>query len=239
MSTINTNINISANGTNKVKFNKSLSDYSYILSFDLAKQKTGWGLVNIKSNKIEKFGMIILDDKSESAWEDIYDKIVNVLDKTKEFCQRFGGRFFILKERLPNQAGKFSTIATLQNLAQVHTAWELACIKSEVEYYDLDGVHSVSVKAFYKREYGIAKPQKEDIADIVCEHYGFKIGNNPLDITDAIACVQTLTDYKWNEDIKDEIKELKKEEKKYKTEKKKAEIEEEISRLKSLERLEV
>ena len=110
-----------------------------------------------------------------------------------------------MKEKLPNQAGRFTTIASLQGLAQVHAIWELACEKSGVEVYDFDGVHSVSVKAFFKRRYEVEKPQKEDIAKLVCENYCFDIGDSPLDITDAIACVQTLVEYKWNEDIKDKI----------------------------------
>lgn len=218
-----------------VKYNYNLSNYDYILSFDLAKQKTGWALVDIKSNRIENFGMIILDEKANSVWLNIYDKIVVILEDTKKYCQNLGKRFFVLKEKLPNQAGKFTTIASLQGLAQVHAIWELACEKSEVEIYDFDGVHSVSVKAFYKRKYEVEKPQKEDIAKLVCENYCFDIGDSPLDITDAIACAQTLTEYKWNEDIKDKIKELKKEQKNYKTDKKKNQIAEEIQRLERLE----
>lgn len=218
-----------------VKYNYDLSNYDYVLSFDLAKQKTGWALVDIKSNRIEDFGMIILDEKADSVWLNIYDKIAAVLENAKRYCSKLEKRFFVLKEKLPNQAGKFTTIASLQGLAQVHAIWELACDKSEVEIYDFDGVHSVSVKAFFKRKYEVEKPQKEDIAKLVCENYCFDIGDNPLDITDAIACVQTLVEHKWNEDIKDKIKELKKEQKNYKTEKKKNQIAEEIQRLERLE----
>ena len=218
-----------------VKYNYDLSNYDYVLSFDLAKQKTGWALVDIKSNRIEDFGMIILDEKADSVWLNIYDKIAAVLENAKRYCSKLEKRFFVLKEKLPNQAGKFTTIASLQGLAQVHAIWELVCDKSEVEIYDFDGVHSVSVKAFFKRKYEVEKPQKEDIAKLVCENYCFDIGDNPLDITDAIACVQTLVEHKWNEDIKDKIKELKKEQKNYKTEKKKNQIAEEIQRLERLE----
>lgn len=217
-----------------VKFNQSIKDYHYVLSFDLAKQKTGWALVDVVEHHIEKYGMITLNDKAISPWVDLYDKITNVLKDIKEFCRESGNRFFVLKEKLPNQAGRFTTIASLQGLAQVHAIWELACEKSEVECYDFEGVHSVSVKAFYKRKYDVEKPQKEDIAKLVCENYCFDIGDNPLDITDAIACVQTLVEHKWNEDIKDRIKELKKEQKTYKTEKKKDQINEEIQRLERL-----
>ena len=217
-----------------VKYNCDLSNYDYILGFDLAKQKTGWALVNIKSNRVEMSGIIILNEKVDSVWLDIYDKITVVLEDVKRHCQNSGKKFFVLKEKLPNQAGKFTTIASLQGLAQVHAIWELACEKSGVEVYDFEGVHSVSVKAFFKRRYDVEKPQKEDIAKLVCENYCFDIGDSPLDITDAIACVQTLVEYKWNEDIKDKIKELKKEQKNYKTEKKQLEIIKEADRIRGL-----
>lgn len=219
----------------EIKYNKNLSNYNYVLSFDLAKQKTGWALVDIKSNKIEKFGMVILNEKADSVWLDIYDKIIVVLNDIKEHCQISGKRFFVLKEKLPNQAGKFTTIASLQSLAQVHAIWELACEKTGVDVYDFQGVHSVSVKAFFKKRYGIEKPQKEDIARLICENYCFNIGENPLDITDAIACVQTLVEHKWNQDIIDKTKELKKEQKKYKSDKKIEEIGREIRRIQTLE----
>ena len=219
----------------EIKYNKNLSNYNYVLSFDLAKQKTGWALVDIKSNKIEKFGMVILNQKADSVWLDIYDKIIVVLNDIKEHCQISGKRFFVLKEKLPNQAGKFTTIASLQSLAQVHAIWELACEKTGVDVYDFQGVHSVSVKAFFKKRYGIEKPQKEDIARLICENYCFNIGENPLDITYAIACVQTLVEHKWNQDIIDKTKELKKEQKKYKSDKKIEEIGLEMRRIQTLE----
>ena len=121
-----------------VKYNYDLSNYDYVLSFDLAKQKTGWALVNIKSNRVEMSGMIILNEKVDSVWLDIYDKVVVVLDDVKKYCQSLDKNFFVLKEKLPNQAGKFTTIASLQGLAQVHAICELACEKSEAEVYDFD-----------------------------------------------------------------------------------------------------
>ena len=217
-----------------VKYNCDLSNYDYILGFDLAKQKTGWALVNIKTNRIEMSGIIILNEKVDSVWLDIYDKIAVFLEDVKRHCQNLKKKFFVLKEKLPNQAGKFTTIASLQGLAQVHAIWELACEKSGVEVYDFEGVHAISVKAFFKRKYGIEKPQKEDIAKFVCERYGFDIGERPLDITDAIACVETLVEYKWNEDIQGKIKQLKKEARSYKTEKKQLEIIKEADRIREL-----
>ena len=62
-----------------IKYKYNLSNYDYVLSFDLAKQKTGWALVNIKSNRVEMSGIIILNETVDSVWLDIYDKIVVVL----------------------------------------------------------------------------------------------------------------------------------------------------------------
>lgn len=218
-----------------VKYNNCLKDYGYILSFDLAKQKTGWALVNIKTNQTEKFGVIVSDEKADSIWENLYDKISNVLLGVKAYCIGKREKFFVTKEKLPNQAGKFTTIQSLQSLAQIHSIWELACFKCGVDVYDLDGIHSVSVKAFFKRKYGIEKPTKEDIAKCVCKDYSFELGEYPEDVTDAAACVMTLVEYKWSDDVKSKIKELKKSKEKYKSNKKLEELDAEMQRLRDLE----
>ena len=218
-----------------VKYNNCLKDYGYILSFDLAKQKTGWALVNIKTNQAERFGVIVSDEKADSIWENLYDKISNVLLGVKAYCIGKREKFFVTKERLPNQAGKFTTIQSLQSLAQIHSIWELACFKCGVNVYDLDGIHSVSVKAFFKRKYGIEKPTKEDIAKCVCKDYSFELGEYPEDVTDAAACIMTFVEYKWNDDVKGKIKELKKSKEKYKSNKKLEELDAEMQRLRDLE----
>ena len=218
-----------------VKYNNCLKDYGYILSFDLAKQKTGWALVNIKTNQAERFGVIVSDEKVDSIWEDLYDKISNVLLGVKAYCIGKREKFFVTKEKLPNQAGKFTTIQSLQSLAQIHSIWELACFKCGVTVYDLDGIHSVSVKAFFKRKYGIEKPTKEDIAKCVCKDYSFELGEYPEDVTDAADCIMTLVEYKWNDDVKGKIKELKKSKEKYKSNKKLEELDAEMQRLRDLE----
>ena len=218
-----------------VKYNNCLKDYGYILSFDLAKQKTGWALVNIKTNQTEKFGVIVSDEKADSIWENLYDKISNVLLGVIAYCIGKREKFFVTKEKLPNQAGKFTTIQSLQSLAQIHSIWELACFKCGVNVYDLDGIHSVSVKAFFKRKYGIEKPTKEDIAKCVCKDYSFELGEYPEDVTDAAACIMTLVEHKWNDDVKSKIKELKKSKEKYKSNKKLEELDAEMQRLRDLE----
>lgn len=217
-----------------IKYNESLQKYDYILSFDLAKHTTGWALVDIKNNQVIMSDVIISDGSKESLWDDLYQRFVTVFKRVQQYCGDNNKSFFVVKEKLPAQAGAFTTIASLQALAGVHAVWELACCHMHIPTYDYEGVHSVSVKAFYKREYGIEKPQKEDIARCVGAKYSFQNPLHSMDITDAIAVVQTLTGYKWNADIQDRIKQLKKDIKKYKSPKKIQELTDDIASLQKL-----
>lgn len=215
-----------------VKFNKHLTDYRYVLAFDLAKHRTGYALVDILNNVVAMSGLVDMDNDAEFPWSGIYSQFMDVIHTAKSIAG--DDEFFVTKEKLPNQAGRFTTIASLQGLAQVHAIWELCCCHSGVGVYDCEGVHSVSVRAHIAHQTGIEKPTKEDVADYVSKKYGFKGVSTALDVTDAIAVVDTLVDKKWNSDIDVEIKTLKKQIKTYKTDKKKNGLLAEIDRLKEL-----
>lgn len=222
-------------GVQIVKFQRKLSDFQYALSFDLAKHQTGYSLVNIFNKEIVDCGLIICDSDNPDVWLDMEEKISNVIAGTIE---RFGiENFFVIKEAMPKQAGRFTTISTLSALAQSHAILSFACSKLDVNIYDLIGVAAVSEKAVFKRLTGIEKPEKEDIFESVVKMYEIQ---EPLkgvlnyDITDSVAVVETLISKKWNSDIQQEVKELKKMQKKYKTEKKQMEIENKISGLLNL-----
>ena len=112
---------------------------------------------------------------------------------------------------------------------------DIACGNCGFEFYDYDGIHSVSVKAYFKELTGIEKPTKEDIANkisFLCAEYNFS--GLPLDITDSLAVTLTLVDRKWNKDITEEIKSINKDIKKFKSEKKKQELLNYIDKLNSL-----
>lgn len=215
-----------------VKFNKSITDYRYVLAFDLAKYRTGYALVDIVNNAVVMSGLVDMDNDAEFPWDDIYSQFMDIIHTAKSVVG--DNCFFVTKEKLPNQAGRFTTIASLQGLAQVHAIWELCCSHSGVEVYDCEGVHSVSVRAYIAHQTGIEKPTKEDVADYVGKKYGFDGASTALDVTDAIAVVDTLVSKKWDSDIDTEIKALKKQIKTYKTDKKKNELLAEICRLKEL-----
>ena len=215
---------------NTIKFQRSITDYSHILAFDIAKHKTGWALWNIETKTISACGVIATSSGSE--WEDLYEQSSSVFDFVR---REFGSRFFIIKERLPNQAGRSSTIAALQSLAGAHSVFDLACSHKGVDVYDADGIHSITVKAYFRSITGLKKPEKKDIANAVFDIARYDgVFKDEYDITDAAACAITLLATKWNSDIIDQIKHLKSEQKKYKLEKRRLGVQNEIDRISGL-----
>src|SRR5574344_1509089 len=107
-----------------VKFNKSINEYDYLLSFDLAKHNTGYSLYNLSDKTVVLTGMII-GEEQENYWYGLYEDSEHLL---LELSSKFGRKkIFVIKEKLPTQNGRFSTISTLQALAQVHAILDIAC----------------------------------------------------------------------------------------------------------------
>lgn len=197
-----------------IKFSKKLSQYSYVLAFDLAKHLSGYSLIDINNNKVLLAGVIDTEKAhNEFVWDYFYNQVINVMEKClNKIGANNAGSVFITKERLPNQNGRFSTILTLQGLAQAHAVFDLAATHSGIDIYDYDGVHSTSVKAYFKTLTGIDKPQKEDIAKYIQDKFNdFNFKDYSLDVTDSVAVALTLINKKWNVDITEKIKEIKKE----------------------------
>ena len=217
-----------------IKFNKKITDYQYVLSFDIAKHITGYSLLDIYNNKIIYAGIIdTKKSKLDFIWDYFYNSIYDVINKCSSIiCD---SNLFIVKERLPNQNGKFSTIDTLQGLAQAHSIFDLAVHRSGHQFYDYDGVHSASVKSYFKTLTGLEKPQKEDISEYIKKKYSdFDFEEYPLDVTDSIAVSITLLEKKYNNDIDEKIKMINKEIKKSKLKSKIDKLNEEIVFLKNL-----
>lgn len=219
----------------QVKFNRRLEDYKYILSFDLAKHKSGFALVDFVDKKIPYSGLIVTDPQKEMVWDDFYADLKARLLFIRE---NFGSSFFVLKERLPNQAGPRSTIATLQGLAGAHAIFDFFLAENNLDIYDWQGVHSVSVKAYYKQITNLEKPQKTDIFNTIKQIYPtWEVPeDNTLsyDISDSVAVVETLVNRKWNADIDERKREFKRELKKVKAQRKIDSLNVEIQRLEEL-----
>ena len=157
----------------EVKFNRRLDDYNYILSFDLAKHKTGYALIDFKSKKIEKYGLIVTDKENIMPWDYFYSKLREIIEEIR--VKTNGNNFFVIKERLPNQNGPRSSIAALQELAKAHAVFDLFVAQNGIDYYDYIGIHSVSVKSYYKTQYGIEKPQTDAEYALKAMRMAFKI----------------------------------------------------------------
>ena len=221
-----------------IKFQKPLSDYRYLLSFDLAKKISGWSLLDFKNNNLLLAGVIDTNKMppSNMIWDYFSGQIIKVVDRCLDkIDMRDTSAILVTKEQLPVQNGRFSTIATLQSLAQVHAIFDLSIFQSGLDIYDDAGIHSVAVKAYFRKLLDIQSPQKEDIAKYIYQKYNaYDFSGLSLDVTDSIGVSLTLLNKKWNSDIQSEIAEIKKEIKSAKAPNKIARLQDEIERLQSL-----
>lgn len=215
-----------------IQFNKKLDEISYIVGFDLALYRTGVCLYDVKKQKFINYQEIEVRKNSENPILDLYNKIKEYFKNVKLLLN--SRNIMVVREALPQQCGIHSTINTLQQLAKAHAILDL-CIAQNlgVDEYNESGVHTVSVKAFFRSE-AVPKPQKEDIRRALVDYYN--IDNNLLtdNISDAMAVVHILVHQKWNKDIDEEIKNIKKEIKKLKRQNAIEGKNQEIERLKGL-----
>lgn len=231
-----------------IKFKQDLKQYGYILGFDLATHVTGWSLIKVETFKPGDVKLVLIDSgvidtdkdngsqefKDGNKWSDMYNRFFDVITNCAFKAHFNDSKLLVIKERLPNQAGVASTIATLQSLAQTHAIFDMACEKSGQDIYDEDGIHSISVKAYFKGVTGFEKPTKSDIRNWV--HVLVK--NTPVDIdlniSDSMAVTATLLFKRWNTDLDEERKRLKREIKKYKSAKRIEELQNQIIRIEAL-----
>ena len=220
-----------------VKYNNQLSNYKYIISFDLAKNLTGYSVIDFREHKVIYANII---DMSKCACESFWYEYSNQIRIALGCCLNIMPRplrkseIFITKEKLPNQSGKFSSIEALQALAQCHAIFDSVVYDYGIDYYDFEGVHSVSVKAYFKHLTGKDKPTKEDIRDYISTCFNYDFSNLTLDVTDSIAVAMTLVDVKYSKDILEKIKELKKSIKQYKSAARIKQVQDEIAALQAL-----
>ena len=79
-----------------VKFNKSINEYDYVLSFDLAKHNTGYSLYNLSDKTVVLTGMIIGEEK-ENYWYGLYEEFEHLLlELSSKFDKK---KIFVIKEK--------------------------------------------------------------------------------------------------------------------------------------------
>lgn len=181
---------------------KDLSDKRFILSVDLALAKSGWCVYDLSSKKIVEKGLF------QTKSSDVHGVRLRYIYDTVKGIHKKYPKCHIVKETCPSQAGKFTTIQTLQGLAKAHAALE-------IYYPHADNIHAISIKW---KIGGAASVKKEEIRKIVNDIYSLDIKKSQLDISDSVAVLRTFL-IKFNEEIDKEVKSLKKKIKSLKTDK--------------------
>ena len=114
-----------------------------------------------------------------------------------------------VREKQPSGHGATTTIATLQALAGIHAIADVLFNQYGICEYE-KGVHATSVKAWMKHVSALEKPQKEDIREYLLKKHPEIQEEISLDISDSIALAECLIAEKWNNDLKEQLKEEKK-----------------------------
>lgn len=163
-----------------------------------------------------------MTEAEESAfWLSYHTELTKIFTKFSSW-----GQFLVLKERMPMQNGRFSSIGALQALAQCHAIFDLVAAQNNAILYDTSGVPAVSEKALFRRLTGIEKVEKTDIRQWILYHTDNQLPQDvSLDITDSIAVTMTLYCHTAEQDILERARELKRKQKQLKSLKRIAELE--------------
>lgn len=219
----------------EIKFKKSLSEYKYLVMFDLASKITGVCLWDIHNATPIKTDILKVTGKHELPVEELYELINNYfaeLNKSGILLEEV----LVYKEAMPTQLrGGSSTVQTFLALARSHAALDLFTYHNNIDIYDYTGVYPISTHAYLKKINGWDNKhsvEKTDINNYVKEKYGFE--KISFDESDAIFLAKTFIESKWDKDINEQIKEIKRHRKTLKLEYAIKACNNEISRLERL-----
>ncbi len=193
-----------------VKCNKKLSEYKYLVSFDLASHNTGVCLWNISLKKPEKTFLISVQ-KSENFVFNLYQELVNFFNYLEEnYCSK--KEIFVCKEAMPLQLrGGSSTVQTFLALAKSHAILDFFLQQNGIDVYDYIGIYPATTHACLKKIMCLdskATVDKKMINEYILNTYN--ISTKTFDESDAAFLAVTLISTKWNRDLCEQIKENKK-----------------------------
>lgn len=183
---------------------EDLTNIRYIIGLDPSLSCTGWSVLDLENMEVVEHGYF--QTKSN---EKMGIRLRKVYTSFKDIKKKYPNSH-IIKEKLPAQAGKFTTIQTLQGLAACHGVISMY-------YPSVDDIHSLSIKSVVRKYLsldGKDKISKEQVRDVMNEIYNLDIKN--LDTSDSCAVIHTFL-IKYNNQIDDDIKKLKKKIKSLKT----------------------
>lgn len=220
-----------------IKFKRSLYEYKYLVSFDLASKITGVCVWDINAKKPLNSHVISILNQTDLPVMSLYleiEKFFNMLYeqgiKKEEIVVSF--------EAVPSQirAGKSSTIQTFVALARSHAILDLYLFMNEIATYDETGIYPITTHAYYKHLVGLGKDDKvtkEDIKKYLISKYDIS-ESITLDESDAIFLAETLIGTKWNRDIEEEIRNIKRHKKTLKVSHAIQKCDDEIERLENI-----
>ena len=196
----------------QIKFTKKITDYKYLVMFDLASRVSGVCLWDLIKNIPISTDKIIVSGELELPVAEQY-LLIN------QYFQKIQTKYNIKKEEIlvsfeaaPSQirSGNASTIQTFIALAKSHAILDYFLYSNDIATYDYVGVYPITTHAFFKQIMGLGKDdkvKKEDIREYLYKKYN--LSNLSLDESDAIFLALTLVKSKWNKDIQEKIREKK------------------------------
>lgn len=219
----------------EIKGKYKITDFDYLIMFDLASRVSGVCVWDIKKKRPYGIYKIEVDkEKTELPAAELYNKIDLLFSELGEKVNL--KKAFVSKEAMPNQVhGGNSTIQTFIALARSHAILDYYTYEHEIPVYDYVGVYPISTHSYLKKILGKDKNykvQKTDIKDYVQSTYGLDV--EILDESDAVFLAQTLIESKWNKDLQELIKEEKRHKKELKMKAAIEKSDKEIARMENL-----
>jgi len=201
----------------------------YILMFDLASHITGWCVYDVRAGKPLEHGVITVDRDMDCPDFTLFNDL-SALIRAKNMQY---DDLMVSTEAMPTQLrGGSSTIKTFVAMARAHCDLDLACKIEGVPVYDHIGVYPASTYAYIKKLTGKpsdAKVGKDDIKSYISSFFGIDPATLAYDESDAIFLAKTLVDVKWDNDIRERVRELKRHKKELKSDNGKSEVDREIA----------
>lgn len=195
----------------EVKLQKKLTDFEYLVMFDLASKNTGICLWDIQHKIPILTYKISVTDTGIYKERELYAAIGAFFDLLSEkgFHKE---TLLVSKEAMPTQLrGGNSTVQTFVALAKAHAILNLYLAQNEIPTYDCVGVFPASTHAYLRKLRGWEtsfKVTKDDIKHYVVDQYGVS-SDLSFDEYDAIFLARTFVDVKINKDIEEAVKDIK------------------------------
>ena len=192
-----------------IKFKESISNYDYLVMFDLASRTTGVCLWDLKNHKPIQTDILKVKGNEELPAEELFTLIRDYFFSLSEKGYDLT-KVLVSKECAPLQAGRFTTAQTLIALGKSHAILDFYCAWNNMAVYDYTGITPATTHSYFRHlmEWDSKHPvDKTDILLYLQKTYD--VGDISLDESDAVFLAQTLVDLHWNKQIDEQIKEIK------------------------------